>query len=151
MKPKKYGVKMGIPLFKIADLVQRHKIITLSSNYALYGDLSERVMSVLATMSPHQEIYSIDECFLDFSGFSNTIEHGRAYSTNHQAMAWVAGLCWHWSEQNPGKTKQSHRQETARNIMVSLTLQGLMTMNNSLMQKILWTKSGESGARCRIA
>lgn len=74
---KEVGVAMGIPLFKIADLVRRHKIITLSSNYALYGDLSQRVMNVLATMSPHQEIYSIDECFLDFSGLSNTIEHGQ--------------------------------------------------------------------------
>jgi DNA polymerase V len=74
---KEVGVQMGIPLFKIADLVKRHKIITLSSNYALYGDLSERVMSVLATMSPHQEIYSIDECFLDFHGFSETIKHGQ--------------------------------------------------------------------------
>src|ERR1700688_4682964 len=74
---KELGVKMGIPLFKIADLVRRHKIITLSSNYALYADLSERVMNVLSTMSPHQEVYSIDECFLDFSGFSNTLEHGQ--------------------------------------------------------------------------
>jgi DNA polymerase V len=74
---KEVGVRMGIPLFKIADLVRRHKIITLSSNYALYGDLSERVMSVMATMSPHQEIYSIDECFLDFAGFSDTIKHGQ--------------------------------------------------------------------------
>src|SRR5450631_2204804 len=64
---KAVGVKMGIPLFKIADLVRRYKITTLSSNYALYGDLSARVMSVLATMSPSQEIYSIDECFLDFA------------------------------------------------------------------------------------
>lgn len=74
---KELGVKMGIPLFKIADLVKRHKIITLSSNYALYADLSERVMNVLSTMSPHQEVYSIDECFLDFSGFTDTISHGQ--------------------------------------------------------------------------
>ena len=74
---KTVGVKMGVPLFKIADLVKQHKIITLSSNYALYGDLSERVMSVLSTMSPHQEVYSIDECFLDFSGFPDSIRHGQ--------------------------------------------------------------------------
>lgn len=74
---KAVGVGMGVPLFKIADLVKRHKIVTLSSNYALYGDLSNRVMNVLATMSPHQEVYSIDECFLDFSGFADTISHGQ--------------------------------------------------------------------------
>jgi DNA polymerase V len=74
---KEAGVKMGIPLFKIFDLVQRHKITALSSNYALYGDLSKRAMGLLATMSPRQEIYSIDECFLDFNGFSNAAEHGQ--------------------------------------------------------------------------
>lgn len=71
------GVQMGIPLFKVADLVRREKIITLSSNYALYADLSERVMSTLATMSPHQEVYSIDECFLDFAGFADSVGHGQ--------------------------------------------------------------------------
>lgn len=74
---KALGIKMGIPLFKVADLVRRHKIVTLSSNYALYADLSERVMNVLSTMSPHQEGYSIDECFLDFSGFSDATSHGQ--------------------------------------------------------------------------
>ncbi len=74
---KALGVKMGIPLFKIADLVKIHKIHTLSSNYALYGDMSERVMNVLSQLSPHQEIYSIDECFIDFSGFSNSIKYGQ--------------------------------------------------------------------------
>ena len=74
---KDLGVRMGIPLFKIGDLVRRHKIVTLSSNYALYADLSERVMNVLSTMSPHQEVYSIDECFLDFSGFSDATNHGQ--------------------------------------------------------------------------
>lgn len=74
---KEVGVRMGIPIFKIRDLVQRHQIISLSSNYALYADLSSRVMNILATMSPHQEVYSIDECFLDLSGFTQSVEHGQ--------------------------------------------------------------------------
>ncbi len=64
------GIKMGTPWFKMKDIAKRHGIIALSSNYALYGDLSARVMSILATFSPQQEVYSIDECFLDLDGFA---------------------------------------------------------------------------------
>ncbi|MBX9692718.1 MAG: Y-family DNA polymerase [Cyanobacteria bacterium] len=66
---KELGVRMGIPLFKIADLVRQKKIITLSSNYPLYADLSKRVMTYLSTVTEHQEVYSIDECFLDLTAF----------------------------------------------------------------------------------
>jgi DNA polymerase V len=60
---------MGVPYFKIAGLIQHHKIHILSSNYALYGDMSNRVMRALAKFTPKLEIYSIDEAFLDLSGF----------------------------------------------------------------------------------
>ena len=66
---KALGVKMGVPFFQIQDLVRRHNITAFSSNYALYADMSNRVMSVLSQFSPQQEIYSIDECFLDLTGF----------------------------------------------------------------------------------
>ena len=66
---KALGIKMGEPWFKMEKFAKQHGIIAYSSNYALYGDLSARVMSILATFSPKQEIYSIDECFLDLEGF----------------------------------------------------------------------------------
>lgn len=66
---KAMGIKMGTPWFKMKDIAKRHGIIALSSNYALYGDMSARVMSILSTFSPKQEIYSVDECFLDLDGF----------------------------------------------------------------------------------
>jgi DNA polymerase V len=66
---KSMGIKMGTPWFKMKDIAKRHGIIALSSNYALYGDMSARVMSILSTFSPKQEIYSVDECFLDLDGF----------------------------------------------------------------------------------
>ena len=66
---KALGIKMGEPWFKMKDIAKQHGIIALSSNYSLYGDLSARVMSVLSEFSPHQEVYSIDECFLDLGGF----------------------------------------------------------------------------------
>ncbi|CAN1541121.1 DinP Nucleotidyltransferase/DNA polymerase involved in DNA repair [Sphingomonadaceae bacterium] len=62
---KALGIAMGAPLFKIRKLVDEHGITVRSSNYALYGDISERVMSVLGSQAPAHEIYSIDECFLD--------------------------------------------------------------------------------------
>jgi DNA polymerase V len=66
---KALGVKMAEPWFKMEKLAKQHGIIALSSNYALYGDMSARVMSILSTFSPKQEIYSVDECFLDLDGF----------------------------------------------------------------------------------
>jgi DNA polymerase V len=66
---KALGITMAQPWFQMAALAKQHGIIALSSNYSLYGDLSARVMSILSTFSPKQEIYSIDECFLDLAGF----------------------------------------------------------------------------------
>jgi DNA polymerase V len=65
---KALGVRMGEPWFKMQDLAKQHGIIAYSSNYALYADMSNRVMSILSDYSPHQEVYSIDECFLDLTG-----------------------------------------------------------------------------------
>ena len=61
---KDLGIAMGEPFFKIRELCAQQKVAVYSSNYQLYGDLSGRVMSVLSTMSPHLQVYSIDEAFL---------------------------------------------------------------------------------------
>lgn len=66
---KSLGIKMGEPWFKMEQIAKQHGIIAYSSNYTLYGDMSARVMSILSDFSPKQEIYSIDECFLDLDGF----------------------------------------------------------------------------------
>ena len=65
---KKVPVEMGVPFFQIKDLVEAGKVVALSSNYTLYGDLSARVMTTLADYGRNQEVYSIDECFLDMTG-----------------------------------------------------------------------------------
>ncbi len=72
---KALGIPMGAPLHLWKDLIQQHQIHVFSSNYALYGDLSRRVMRLLARYSPHQEIYSIDESFLDFTGMPHPVAH----------------------------------------------------------------------------
>ena len=71
---KALGIKMGVPLFEIKDIVQKHNVHVFSSNYELYGDLSNRVMNILATYTPDIEVYSIDEAFLKFDGFDKYFE-----------------------------------------------------------------------------
>lgn len=67
---KALGVPMGIPWFQLKDLAQREHIRAFSSNYALYADLSNRVVEILQGFTPHLEVYSIDEAFLDLAGFN---------------------------------------------------------------------------------
>ena len=64
---KAIGIKMGVPAFEIDALIRQHNVKVFSTNYALYGDISERIMNALASMVPDLEIYSIDEAFLDLS------------------------------------------------------------------------------------
>src|SRR5690554_435157 len=65
---KALGIKMGVPMFQIRDAIRQHGIVCFSSNYALYADLSQRVMSTLEALAPQVEVYSIDEAFLDLTG-----------------------------------------------------------------------------------
>jgi len=64
---KALGIKMGVPIFKIMDLVNKEGVELRSSNYVLYADMSNRVMSILREFAPSMEIYSIDEAFLNLS------------------------------------------------------------------------------------
>ena len=65
---KALGIKMGVPYFKVRGLIIRNGIVVKSSNYPLYGDMSSRVMRVISQYSPIQEVYSIDESFIDLAG-----------------------------------------------------------------------------------
>ena len=66
---KDIGVPMGAPAHQYQKMFDKNRIEVFSSNYQLYADMSNRVMKILSTYSPDQEIYSIDECFLKFEGF----------------------------------------------------------------------------------
>lgn len=66
-------VKMGEPYFQAKEKLRRHGIVAFSSNYALYGDMSERVMSLIESMVPAAEVYSIDECFADLTGVQGSL------------------------------------------------------------------------------
>ena len=76
---KALDIPMGAPFFHYQKVIRNHNVKVYSSNYALYGDMSKRVMEILKCFSPHVEIYSIDEAFLDLTGFSdkNLTEYGQ--------------------------------------------------------------------------
>ena len=71
---KALGIKMGAPYFELRDLETREGLIACSSNYALYADLSSRVMRTVASMTPRIEVYSIDEAFADLQGVQGDLE-----------------------------------------------------------------------------
>ncbi len=79
---KALGVKMGIPWFKMKDLAREHGILAFSSNYTLYGDMSNRVVQILRDFSPDTEVYSIDESFLRIETVASL--HGGAVPMGHQ-------------------------------------------------------------------
>ena len=68
---KLLGIKMGEPYFKVKKIIQDNNVKVFSSNYSLYGDISQRVMEILLGFSSEVEIYSIDEAFLNLEGFKD--------------------------------------------------------------------------------
>lgn len=76
---KALGIKMGAPVFELSHIIKRHKVKVFSSNYALYGDMSQRVMETLSGFAEDIEIYSIDEAFLDLSvvAYENLADYGK--------------------------------------------------------------------------
>ncbi|EML1067326.1 Y-family DNA polymerase [Acinetobacter nosocomialis] len=73
---KALGIKMGVPLFQIKDIVQQHNVIVLSSNYAMYAEMSRRFHKILASYVTDEEVepYSIDECFVDFTAYEKNFD-----------------------------------------------------------------------------
>ncbi len=84
---KALGIRMGQPWFECKALAEQHGILAMSSNYALYADLSNRVMSILAEFSPRHEVYSIDECFVDLTGIPRLRE--LSYAMRERVMQWT--------------------------------------------------------------
>jgi DNA polymerase V len=74
MKLKALGIPMGAPLFKYKGLVNHHKVEVFSANFALYSDISNRLMGLVASMVPRLEVYSIDEAFIDLADTSTVLK-----------------------------------------------------------------------------
>ena len=89
---KALGIKMGAPWFEIRHLEESEGLVALSANFALYGDLSDRVASIIAGMGPAHEIYSIDESFVDLAGVRGDLtERGR--KVRARILQWVGIPC----------------------------------------------------------
>ena len=84
---KALGIRMGQPWFECKELAEQHSILAFSSNYALYADLSNRVMSILSDFAPRHEVYSIDECFLDLTGIPKLREV--SYAMRERVGLWT--------------------------------------------------------------
>ncbi|MFL9490127.1 DNA polymerase V subunit UmuC [Acinetobacter baumannii] len=93
---KMLGIKMGVPLFQIKDIVQQNNVIVLSSNYTLYAEMSRRFHKVLGTYvtESEQEIYSIDECFLDLTDYYENFNlTNLAQDMRTKILKWVGLPC----------------------------------------------------------
>jgi len=86
---KTLGIKMGEPYFKVKKIAKENNVKIFSTNFALYGDISRRVMKTLKQFSPQMEVYSIDEAFLDLSSVKNEnlLEHG--YKIRKTILKWT--------------------------------------------------------------
>lgn len=85
---KELGIEMGAPWHLYRGKFEKHGVVVRSSNYALYGDMSGRVMKTLAGLTPDIEIYSIDEAFLSLAGFENRVE-GHVRHIRQTVMQWT--------------------------------------------------------------
>lgn len=86
---KALGLRMGAAYFQVRAELERHQVRVFSSNYALYGDMSGRVMRYLASVAPAVEVYSIDECFLDLWG----LERHQPRALTELAAEWRQEVC----------------------------------------------------------
>ena len=86
---KALGIGMGEPEFKVRDLLKRHNVAVFSFNYALYGDLSNRVMLTLESLAPCVEQYSIDEAFVPMSGLLAVNADGLAWAMRDRVRTWT--------------------------------------------------------------
>jgi len=125
---KALGFAMGAPLFKVERKLRQQGVHVLSSNYPLYGDMSNRVMDVLSGFAPDIEIYSIDECFLDLSGMQgfDLLDYGRQIrntitrwtgipvSVGIGATKTLAKLANHMAKKNPASGGVVRLTDTTR-------------------------------------
>lgn len=89
---KALGVKMGQPFFEFRHLVDNAGLVALSANFALYGDMSDRFMSLAAGLGPEQEIYSIDETFISLDGVPGDLV-ARARTVRSRVLQWLSLPC----------------------------------------------------------
>lgn len=126
---KEAGISMGVPEFKIRPILKNKNIAVRSSNYALYGDMSRRVMETLASVIPNMEVYSIDEAFaeIEFRDEQTIFEIGREVRDKiirHTGIPVSVGIA-------PTKTLAKLANETAKTVK---EYDGVLFLNNERLQ-----------------
>ena len=89
---KALGIRMGHPWFQMRHLEESHGVVALSANFALYGDISDRVASLIGGFGPKQEIYYIDESFVDVTGIRGDLTV-RGHTLRSRIIQWVGIPC----------------------------------------------------------
>ena len=113
---KALGFAMGDPYHLNHEKLTAHGVVVFSSNYALYGDMSRRVMETLGTFTPEIELYSIDEAFLNLAGFERRglTDYARLIRATVQARYGHPGIDRHRPDQDAGEDRQPPGQGAAR-------------------------------------
>lgn len=140
---KALGIKMGAPWFQIRHLEDEAGLVALSANFALYGDMSDRMMSLAAGLGHRQEVYSIDECFVDLSGIRGDLTE-RSRKVRQRILQWVGIPCGigigptktlaklanfiaKTAERKPGSYPEQHAQVTNLSVLSDQELNALLT------------------------
>jgi DNA polymerase V len=89
---KALGIGMGTPYHEVRARLPDAGIVALSANFTLYGDMSNRMMAIAAGLGPGQEIYSIDECFVDLAGLRGDL-HARGHALRERILQWIGIPC----------------------------------------------------------
>lgn len=136
---KALGVKMGEPWFKMKDMAHIYNILAFSSNYPLYQHISDRVMSVLGDFSPQQEVYSIDECFLELTDLDIADRVAYAQTIRERIKNWVGvpvcvGI-------GPTKTLAKLANHLAKTVPGSHGVCDLVSLSATALEKVLDTQA----------
>ena len=138
---KALGIPMGAPAFQYKEQFKRHHIQVFSSNYALYGDMSHRVMKILERYTPQVEIYSIDEAFLQFKGFDHFDLKAECLQMKQQIKQWTGipvsvGLA-------PSKALAKIANKIAKKFTVKTAGVYCIDTEEKRIKALKWTSIGE--------
>lgn len=138
---KALGIKMGVPEFQAREILKEHNVKVFSSNYALYGNLSERVMEILKLFTPHVEIYSIDEAFLNFEGIRENDFDEYGLQIKNRIMKWLSiPVCVGFG---PSKTLSKVANKIARKYPEHTKGVCVINTDEKRIKALKWTKIGD--------
>jgi DNA polymerase V len=138
---KALGIDMAQPEFKIRKELQQHNVKVFSSNYSLYGDLSERVFAIMGTFTPNVEKYSIDEAFLDFTGMEIADYHAYGLQMKETVLKWLSlPICVGIA---PSKTLAKAANRIAKKYQAETKGVYIIDTDEKRLRALKWLKTGD--------